>query len=238
MSGIWVFGYGSLVWNPGFDFLQSQIGFIRGYERRFWQGNDKHRGTPDKWGRVATLVETKEGQVWGRAFQLRDDDSSRNCSLRYLDQREAQLGGYDTRFLTFHPRDPRQDPFPVLVYVALPSSRFYLGPATVSKLADDISTASGRCGTNAEYVFKLAEFMKEEVPHIWDEHLFALESLLRARLKMNSRESPGLYKPPSPVAGRAQDAEDSSVAVAFGGRDEGGDFTSHVPARRLRCLDL
>ncbi|KAH7933974.1 hypothetical protein HPB49_019978 [Dermacentor silvarum] len=47
-SGIWVFGYGSLVWNPGFDFVRSQIGYIRGYDRRFWQGNDKHRGTPEK----------------------------------------------------------------------------------------------------------------------------------------------------------------------------------------------
>ncbi|KAL1467656.1 hypothetical protein MTO96_025971 [Rhipicephalus appendiculatus] len=47
-SGIWVFGYGSLVWNPGFEFERSQIGYIRGYDRRFWQGNDKHRGTPEK----------------------------------------------------------------------------------------------------------------------------------------------------------------------------------------------
>lgn len=47
-AGIWVFGYGSLVWNPGFDFVRSQVGYIRGYDRRFWQGNDKHRGTPDK----------------------------------------------------------------------------------------------------------------------------------------------------------------------------------------------
>lgn len=47
-SGIWVFGYGSLVWNPGFDFVRSQIGHIRGYDRRFWQGNDKHRGTKDR----------------------------------------------------------------------------------------------------------------------------------------------------------------------------------------------
>ncbi|KAH9380386.1 hypothetical protein HPB48_017619 [Haemaphysalis longicornis] len=51
-SGIWVFGYGSLVWNPGFDFVRSQVGYIRGYDRRFWQGNDKHRGTPDKTGSI------------------------------------------------------------------------------------------------------------------------------------------------------------------------------------------
>lgn len=45
---VWVFGYGSLCWNPGFEFSKCVTGYIRGYVRRFWQGNDSHRGTKEK----------------------------------------------------------------------------------------------------------------------------------------------------------------------------------------------
>jgi len=47
-SNVWVFGYGSLCWNPGFEYSKCVTGYVRGYVRRFWQGNTTHRGTKDK----------------------------------------------------------------------------------------------------------------------------------------------------------------------------------------------
>lgn len=44
----WVFGYGSLCWNPGFDFKDSMVGYVQGFSRKFWQGNIAHRGTKEK----------------------------------------------------------------------------------------------------------------------------------------------------------------------------------------------
>ncbi|KAK8777318.1 hypothetical protein V5799_029337 [Amblyomma americanum] len=272
-SGIWVFGYGSLVWNPGFDFVRSQIGYIRGYDRRFWQGNDKHRGTPDKVltlpsalntichlvsinnrspfiafqiGRVATLVEREEGQVWGRAFLLRDDDASSRASLSYLDEREAQLGGYSVRFVQFRPRDPREDPFPALVYIATPSNPLYLGPAGHVQLADEVLAARGFCGANAEYVLKLARFMREEVPDAWDEHLFTLESVVKTRLKdsWNLLQEMSAYE--APVSSREQlrlsssDDEGGEAGDVAGGVAvaASSDFASQVPSRKLKCLNI
>ena len=47
-NSLWVFGYGSLCWRPGFEYGDSVIGHIRGFSRKFWQGNSTHRGTPEK----------------------------------------------------------------------------------------------------------------------------------------------------------------------------------------------
>ncbi|XP_070383902.1 glutathione-specific gamma-glutamylcyclotransferase 1-like isoform X2 [Dermacentor albipictus] len=250
-SGIWVFGYGSLVWNPGFDFVRSQIGYIRGYDRRFWQGNDKHRGTPEKIGRVATLVEREEGQVWGRAFLLSDDDTSAQNSLGYLDNRESQLGGYSVRFVQFRPRDPREEPFPALVYIATPNNPLYLGPASAVQLADEVLAARGFCGANAEYVLKLARFMKEEVPDAWDDHLFTLESLLRTRLKDSWKALQEMSAYEAPMSAWEQlrrfslfsdngdvQEEQGGDAAAGPAAEVTSDFVSNVPTRKLRCLDI
>lgn len=47
-KALWVFAYGSLCWKPGFDFHKAIVGYIEGYNRRFWQGNTTHRGTEEK----------------------------------------------------------------------------------------------------------------------------------------------------------------------------------------------
>ena len=47
-NNLWVFGYGSLCWHPGFDYGDQVIGHIQGFARKFWQGNTTHRGTEEK----------------------------------------------------------------------------------------------------------------------------------------------------------------------------------------------
>ena len=51
-NSLWVFGYGSLCRRPGFEYGDSVVGHIRGFSRKFWQGNTTHRGTPDQVSRI------------------------------------------------------------------------------------------------------------------------------------------------------------------------------------------
>ncbi|XP_063849767.1 putative glutathione-specific gamma-glutamylcyclotransferase 2 isoform X3 [Scylla paramamosain] len=135
---LWVFGYGSLCWMPGFQFGGSAVGYIQDYVRRFWQGNTTHRGTPAQPGRVATLVEEKEGCTWGVAYELKGE-----AALQYLEKREVALGGYNTSVVTFFPRDPNMQPFPVLLFIATPSSRDWAGQAPLHEIATQVVRCSG-----------------------------------------------------------------------------------------------
>jgi cation transport protein ChaC len=113
--------------------------------------------------------------TWGRAFQFTDEAST----LAYLGNRESSLGGYSTVIAQFHPRDPKEEPFPVLVYVALPCNPLFLGPAPIDQIAKDIAISKGQCGYNVEYLAKLAAFMRIHLPNVLDEHLFTLEDSVR-----------------------------------------------------------
>ncbi|XP_049845745.1 putative glutathione-specific gamma-glutamylcyclotransferase 2 isoform X1 [Schistocerca gregaria] len=154
-TGLWVFGYGSLCWNPGFDYECCLVGCVRGWSRKFWQGNTTHRGTEGKPGRVATMVQEKEGEVWGCAFLVRGE-----AALPYLKDRECDLGGYRTLVAKFEPRRADRPAFPVLLYVATPDNRHWLGDAPLPDMARHIASSSGASGHNVEYVLRLAQFVR------------------------------------------------------------------------------
>ncbi|XP_034946956.1 putative glutathione-specific gamma-glutamylcyclotransferase 2 [Chelonus insularis] len=176
-NGIWVFGYGSLCWNPGFEFERSTVGFIKGFGRRFWQGNTTHRGTLEKPGRVVTLIESDKEITYGRVFKIKDISA-----LPYLEQRECNLGGYLTAITTFYSRDGKSA-FPALIYIATSKNDQWLGDAPLHDIAKQIIECKGPSGHNVEYLLRLADFMRRYVPEAKDDHLFALDTIVRMHIK-------------------------------------------------------
>ncbi|RLW10050.1 hypothetical protein DV515_00002306 [Chloebia gouldiae] len=162
---LWIFGYGSLVWRPGFEFTSRKVGFIRGYSRRFWQGDTFHRGSE------------KTACTWGVAYEVRGEQIA--ASLEYLNMREAVLGGYDTKLVKFHPQEKdAEEPILALVYIATPQNPSYLGPASEEDIAAQIIVSSGCAGHNIEYLLRLADFMRYFCPQAEDKHLFSIEEAL------------------------------------------------------------
>lgn len=239
-DSLWVFGYGSLCWHPGFSYTAAKIGHIKDYVRRFWQGNTTHRGVPGKPGRVATLVKQDGGTTFGVAYQVEGE-----TALKYLNSREVELGGYTTDIVSFTPRDGPS--FPVLLYVATPDSKDWAGPAPLHKIATEILSCSGPTGHNVEYLLRLAEFMRDYIPEGYDEHLLTLETIVRCRVKENNMCLRSLMgeSPPRPRFGSSDmDQPPAGAAVAAGGaaaaeeRRDTYQFSTKVPVKKLRCLNL
>jgi len=177
-TNLWVFGYGSLVWKPGFQHGKILVGKVQGFARRFWQGNETHRGVPGKPGRVATLIEEQGVETYGVAMELTGDEA-----LDYLNNREMTLGGYIQKITLFHTADNKHAPFPVLVFVATPKSSYWLGPAESHVIAEQVIGSSGPSGHNVEYVLRLADWFHQMLPNVYDDHLFSIETQLRIKIK-------------------------------------------------------
>ncbi|XP_061599168.1 glutathione-specific gamma-glutamylcyclotransferase 1-like [Cololabis saira] len=173
-STLWIFGYGSLVWKPGFAFKKSKIGYIKGFKRRFWHGDDFHRGDKEKPGRVVTLVPDHEACTWGVAYEVAESQIEE--SLQYLNWREVVLGGYIKEVVEFIPKERSHSPLLALVYIATSDNPIYLGPASAKDIATQISICRGNTGHNIEYLLRLAEFMRRHCPEAEDEHLFSIEA--------------------------------------------------------------
>jgi cation transport regulator ChaC len=167
----WIFGYGSLIWRPGFPYEQSAVAAIDHRARRFWQGSTDHRGVPGAPGRVVTLVDAPGERCWGRAFAL--PRAERPAILAALDHREQ--GGYQRLSLPLVFADGRQGR--ALTWIATRENAHFLGPAPPEVIARQVFSARGPSGPNADYVLRL-EAALEEDGHP-DPHVTAIADALR-----------------------------------------------------------
>lgn len=181
---IYVFGYGSLTWKPDFESHRQFVGYVRGYERRFWQGSVYHRGTPEKPGRVLTLTKVPEGSCWGLVYEVRGSENINAC-LDKLCLREQSLGFYDCCVAPVYTRESESsgEPIHAIVYHAVPGNELFLGEeSSLEEIALEIATCRGEAGHNLEYLLRLTDWLREEAPEETDPHVFGIESHVRRLL--------------------------------------------------------
>lgn len=157
----WVFGYGSLIWNPGFPHKDAQIARVSGYHRRFCVESKVYRGTPDNPGLVMGLL--PGGQVVGRAFQVSAEDAAQ--TIEYLERRELRFEAYDVKWLKAALVDGRH--VKVMTFVMQRQSPSLARCAEGNPLSTDevvrrLGTCHGRAGSNREYLDNVCTCLAEE----------------------------------------------------------------------------
>lgn len=155
MGDFWVFGYGSLIWRPGFAHVESRRAKLHGYRRSLCIYSHVHRGTPQRPGLVLGL--DRGGSCVGLAFRVPGD--LHNQVIGYLRERELVTNVYLERRLGIRLDDGNM--VEAVTYVADRHHRQYAGTLDVARAAQIISGAAGQSGPNDAYVLSTINRLRE-----------------------------------------------------------------------------
>jgi cation transport protein ChaC len=153
-SATWVFGYGSLMWKPGFTFQQSCHARLHGYHRSLCVYSWVHRGTQERPGLVFGL--DNGGACKGIAFRFAPEQEA--DILAYLDARELVTDVYQRKRLMIRTDQGR---VPAWCYVVRRDHAQYAGKLSETELLARVENSEGRSGHNRDYVLSTVSHLKE-----------------------------------------------------------------------------
>jgi glutathione-specific gamma-glutamylcyclotransferase len=153
---LWVFGYGSLVWNPGFPVAEQRVGRLDGWHRSFCMRSIHHRGTEDDPGLVLALERAADAFCAGVAFRVQDGAEVE--TLGYLRERELISSAYLEEWLPLT-LDGGEEVL-ALCYVIDPAHVQYC-TLPLEQQARIIAQAIGGRGRNCEYLFNTASHLAQ-----------------------------------------------------------------------------
>jgi cation transport protein ChaC len=170
---LWVFGYGSLMWKPGFNHVEVRAGRMCGYHRALCVRSWVYRGTPEAPGLVVGL--DRGGSCIGRAFRVSAAD--KHVVADYLYERELATNVYVPKLVPAQLDDSRR--VSTLTFIVDRRHAQYAGRLNAGEAAAIIRGAHGRHGPNIEYISRTVEHL--DALGIADSLLHEVQALLSTR---------------------------------------------------------
>ena len=152
-ASCWLFGYGSLMWNPAFRFVERRLGTLRGFERQFCLQLLFGRGTPDRPGLMLALDEGEMCQ--GVLFRIAAGDVI--DELRLVWRREMAAGSYLARWVEVESVEGRVR---AITFTANKAHDRYVSGVSEAAIAATLAIATGRLGSCAAYLQQTVEALR------------------------------------------------------------------------------
>lgn len=173
LPDVWLFAYGSLIWNPVLEFEERIVATAHGWHRSFCLSSRVNRGTPERPGLVLGL--DRGGRCTGVAYRI--PARAAEAELRLLWRREMLLGSYAPRWVivTHGARTLR-----ALAFVVRRGRSGYAGRLPAETIVERLLHARGKIGTGVDYLRKTLDGLAAF--GIRDPNLIHLDGLIRARL--------------------------------------------------------
>ena len=176
-EGFWVFGYGSLMWNPEFAFSERVPATLDGFARSFCMWSIHHRGSPEDPGLVLALDAEAGTSCRGLAFRVPPETGLE--TLACLRERELVTSAYGEHLVPVSLDDGRH--VEALAYVVDRAHAQYTGSLSLEAQADVIARATGGRGPNADYLFNTVSHLA--ALGMQDPVLEELADMVRRRLR-------------------------------------------------------
>jgi glutathione-specific gamma-glutamylcyclotransferase len=170
---LWVFGYGSLMWRPGFDFIGQFSARLIGEHRALCVYSFDHRGTPEKPGLVLGL--DRGGACRGIAFRVAA--ARRSETIEYLRSREQTTNVYREVMRSVWLENEARERVSALAYVVDRGHLQYAGRLSLAEQVRYVRQGHGRSGNNRDYVLSTVQSI--EAQGFRDRQLHQLASMLR-----------------------------------------------------------
>lgn len=170
---VWLFAYGSLVWNPVIESDRRVVVTAHGYHRSFCLWSRINRGTPERPGLVLGM--DRGGRCTGVAYRV--PAAIAETELRLLWRREMLLGSYVPRWVHV---THGSEAFRALAFVVNRQQSGYAGRLPAELIVETLSAAHGKLGSGLDYLRLTIDGLA--ATGIRDANLIHLDSLIRARL--------------------------------------------------------
>jgi cation transport protein ChaC len=187
-EAVWLFAFGSLIWNPACDFVERRVGITPGWHRSFCLGWDRwYRGSDKHPGLMLSL--DRGGQCEGAVYRL--PPAAVETNLETLLRREIRTkpSGHLWRWVSVRTAVGR---LRAIAFVINRDGGRYVGRLSLPEIADALAVAAGPWGSMAEYLYSTVHHLEELGIH--DRRLWSLQELVGDRIDPATATAPGLLR--------------------------------------------